>query len=415
MLRKLNFRTIFCLLVLVLPLTLSDVGVWAEEHKTVAEVPREHQLRFAVWNIKRFGRDIRDPKNLEYVAKIIAEYDFVTIIELMDSKIEVSKVGKIIGLKEEGEKSDFMEFLEVLSEKGNYDYRISQHAGYGEWYGFLFKQNKFEVVKPPELYPDATGKKGTFTRDPCWATFRVGNFDFTVIAVHIYFGEHDTLEESKESYRRRRKEIKALAKVYEDIQEWNGQEDDVLLVGDFNMDSVDMSFCDLLNNFDPKVDALFRSEWGDVSNLGRIPKLYDNIFFQSRHLSEYLSDSREVDEFHETYFMGKKSNANWISDHLPVMAVFRTDLRDDDGNAEDNGAGSNSESIDDSSASTESDSQSETDVIVYVTNHGKKYHKDGCSSLQESKNPILLAEAKQDGYTLCKRCARRSRGTDGHQ
>lgn len=405
MLRKSNFKSIFCLFFLVFSFVLSDVDIWTEEHEAVAEVPREDQLRFAVWNIKRFGRDIRDKRNLEYVAKIIAEYDFVTIIELMDSKIKISEEGKIIGLKEDGEESDFMKFLEILSKKGNYDYRISPHAGYGEWYGFLFKREKFEVVKKPQLYPDAKGQKGTFTRDPCWATFRVGRFDFTVIAVHIYFGEHDTLEESKESYKRRRKEIKALAKVYEDIQEWNGQENDVLLVGDFNMDAIDMSFCDLLNKFDPKVDALFRSEWGNVSNLGRIPKLYDNIFFQSRHLREYLSGSSEIDKFHDTYFKGRKKNANWISDHLPVTAVFRTDREDDDDNTENDGAGNNSVLIDNSSASTESDSQSEMNVTVYVTSHGKKYHKDGCDSLRRSKNHILLAEAKQDGYTPCRRCS----------
>lgn len=40
---------------------------------------------------------------------------------------------------------------------------------------------------------------------------------------------------------------------------------------------------------------------------------------------------------------------------------------------------------------------------VYVTRTGKKYHRDGCSSLRKSKIPISLADAKQR-YGPCGRC-----------
>ena len=40
---------------------------------------------------------------------------------------------------------------------------------------------------------------------------------------------------------------------------------------------------------------------------------------------------------------------------------------------------------------------------VYVTRTGKKYHREGCTSLRRSKIPILLAEAKQR-YGPCGRC-----------
>lgn len=41
---------------------------------------------------------------------------------------------------------------------------------------------------------------------------------------------------------------------------------------------------------------------------------------------------------------------------------------------------------------------------VYVTKTGKKYHRDGCSSLSKSKIPITYAEAVAKGYTPCKSC-----------
>ncbi len=44
------------------------------------------------------------------------------------------------------------------------------------------------------------------------------------------------------------------------------------------------------------------------------------------------------------------------------------------------------------------------ETTVYVTQTGKKYHKEGCSSLSESKKPIKLQDAKAEGYTPCSKC-----------
>lgn len=41
---------------------------------------------------------------------------------------------------------------------------------------------------------------------------------------------------------------------------------------------------------------------------------------------------------------------------------------------------------------------------VYVTKTGKKYHRDGCSSLRKSKIPMSLQDAKNAGYTPCEKC-----------
>jgi len=44
------------------------------------------------------------------------------------------------------------------------------------------------------------------------------------------------------------------------------------------------------------------------------------------------------------------------------------------------------------------------DIIVYVTKAGRKYHREDCSYLSDSKIPIRLKEAKQRGYSPCRRC-----------
>ncbi len=43
-------------------------------------------------------------------------------------------------------------------------------------------------------------------------------------------------------------------------------------------------------------------------------------------------------------------------------------------------------------------------TIVYITNTGTKYHRDGCKYLIKSRIPILLSDACDEGYTPCSIC-----------
>lgn len=43
-------------------------------------------------------------------------------------------------------------------------------------------------------------------------------------------------------------------------------------------------------------------------------------------------------------------------------------------------------------------------VGVFITNSGKKYHRDGCRFLSKSKIPTNLSWAESNGYTPCKVC-----------
>lgn len=43
-------------------------------------------------------------------------------------------------------------------------------------------------------------------------------------------------------------------------------------------------------------------------------------------------------------------------------------------------------------------------ITVYKTKTGAKYHLEGCSSLSQSKIPISLNDAKNQGLTPCKNC-----------
>ena len=44
------------------------------------------------------------------------------------------------------------------------------------------------------------------------------------------------------------------------------------------------------------------------------------------------------------------------------------------------------------------------DDTVYITDTGKKFHRDGCRHLEESQHPISRADAKSRGYEPCGTC-----------
>ena len=97
-----------------------------------------------------------------------------------------------------------------------------------------------------------------------------------------------------------------------------------LLVGDFNRAPNDtMAYGNLMAL--PSMTYLFRLP--EKSHI-RDTSLYDNIFFQTDHVTEYLGRSG-IDKFDETDFGNDDTAANLaVSDHRPVWAVFSIDGSD---------------------------------------------------------------------------------------
>ena len=294
MLKKVHFKALFCPFLLVLLITLSGIDIRAAGHEV-------DELKFASWNIRILSDGSRDDTELEKIANILVDYNFIAIVELRDEEV-------------------LKRLQKILTAMGKtYHYDISPQVGRGvkERVAFLYNPTFIEVVQPGELYPDEADGKDDFIRDPYWATFRAGKFDFSVIAVHIIWGKR---------VGDRRTEITALGPVYEHVQKRNGpDEDDILLVGDFNRDPGDMkAFGTLLAM--PSMTSLFqlpqKSHIKDSS-------LYDNILFQTSALTEYTGKCG-IDKFDETDFANDDKAANdAVSDHRPVWATFRINTDDD--------------------------------------------------------------------------------------
>ena len=271
---------------------------------TIASDAKHAELKLAAWNIRIMSNKSRTDAELEAIARTLADYDFIAIVELRDEAV-------------------LKRTQRILLQMGKaYQYQLSPAVGRGakELYAFLYKEDLVSVVSRGELYPDAADGKDDFSRDPYWATFRAGEFDFSVIAVHVIWGD---------SVGPRKAEVKALADVYRYVQEANGTEEDVLLVGDFNRNPNDAESYSRIMVI-PSMIRLF--ELPQKSHI-RDSSLYDNIFFQVDAVTEYL-DRSGIDKFDETDFGNDDKAANLaVSDHRPVWAVFSID-RDDDGSDE---------------------------------------------------------------------------------
>ena len=273
---------------------------------TITSDGEQSELKLAAWNIRIMSDNSRTDAELEAIARTLVDYDFIAIVELRDEVV-------------------LKRTQEILSQMGKaYQYQLSPAVGRGvkERYAFLYREDLVDVVEQGELYPDAADGIDNFSRDPYWATFRAGEFDFSVIAVHVIWG--DTVGP-------RKAEVRALADVYRYVQEANGVEEDVLLVGDFNRNPNDAEAYSPIMAI-PSMTRLF--DLPQKSHI-RDSSLYDNIFFQTDFVTEYLGISG-IDKFDETDFGNDDKAANLaVSDHRPVWAVFGTNLEDDDGSDED--------------------------------------------------------------------------------
>ena len=280
------------------------VNVTPTAPEGLSEAKVKSSLSVAAWNIRILSDNSRNDSELHKIAQTLIDYDFIAISELRDEAV-LKRTQKI------------------LSQMGEmYQYQLSPAVGRGvkERYAFLYKRDLVSVVNQGELYPDAADGKDDFARDPYWATFRAGAFDFSVIVVHVIWG--DTVGP-------RKAEVSALADVYRYVQEANGTEEDVLLVGDFNRNPNDTEAYSRIMAI-PSMVRLF--ELPQKSHV-RDSSLYDNIFFQSDYVTEYLGTSG-IDKFDETDFGNDDQAANLaVSDHRPVWAVFGIEI-DDDGNNE---------------------------------------------------------------------------------
>jgi endonuclease/exonuclease/phosphatase family metal-dependent hydrolase len=257
-------------------------------------------LKLATWNIRIFSNE-RTDEEIRMICRVAKNFDFIAIVELRDETV----LKRLVTM--------------LQAEFGrSYSYELSPYVGSTdedrsrELYAFLYDRTFITVVQSGKLYIDST-----FLRYPYYATFRAGSFDFTAIVTHVIWGTTVTA---------RRKEINRLAYVYQTIQDGDPNENDVLLLGDFNRQPDDDLAWGPLKAISSMVHLFNVPEKSMIWDTN----LYDNILFQSQYTKEYTLDHGII-RFDETDFGNDDEKAcAAVSDHRPAWALFNISGPDDD-------------------------------------------------------------------------------------
>lgn len=288
---------IFIIVVLLLDVITGAYYYKKYNDNTMRSSRDPDSIRIASWNIRIFSNNSRDDTELQQICDVLIDYDFVAILELRDE--EILQRAKAM----------------LLTMGRDYDYQISGQVGRNvkERYAFLYDATIVTVVEPGRIFPDPDD---LFIREPYYATFQSDRFDFTIIATHVIWGNRVA---------NRKAEIKHMAEVFQQIQDMDPSEQDIILVGDFNREPKDTkSFQALLDI--PTMAALFSAP--QKSHI-KDSSLYDNIWLQLDYANEYTGVSG-IDKFDETDFGNDDEAANLaVSDHRPVWAEFHRRFDDD--------------------------------------------------------------------------------------
>ena len=268
----------------------------------IASHSADDTITIASWNLYNLGATT----NVEKRAEVIRRFDIVALQE----------VEKIEGL------DNLLARVEAIS--GNdWEYIPSPRVGQGnaaEYYAFMYRTDRVAYVEEssgvyPEPMPD------DFSREPFFATFRAGEFDFTLITVHITWGKLASL---------RTAECKRLALVWNYVQDLDSTEDDLILLGDFNRDRHTHSAFEPLGEMGVialLTEAGTRTTFGKTTGGGY---WYDNIWIDPRYTqTESTGLVGASTPSSNSYGAACAQLLKGVSDHCPVWAEFRVDTDDD--------------------------------------------------------------------------------------
>jgi deoxyribonuclease-1-like protein len=256
-------------------------------------------IRMASFNIEAFGqKKLENPSVAYTLASIIQKFDVIAIQEIRTT--------------DEYHMPNFLKLVNQPTQASpngrRYDYVIGPRLGNTvakEQYAFVFDTDKI-MIDRQSVYtvgdPD-----NLLHREPHVATFATrvspdAAFTFTLINVHT---DPDVAPA----------ELEALAEAYRAVRRAGRNEDDVIMLGDFNASDVQIKKQSRLGQI-PDLTPLVRNAFSNV----RQNKLLDNIVVHTPSTTEYVGRSGVYDYMRQINL--SMAEAEQVSDHLPVWAEF---------------------------------------------------------------------------------------------
>jgi deoxyribonuclease-1-like protein len=248
-------------------------------------------IKIASFNIQVFGTSkLKKPEVMDVLAKVIRKFDVVAIQEVRSTDDNVLPT-----------------FVNLINAAGaTYDFVIGPRLGRTnskEQYAFVFNAARINVDRA-SVYtvPDPSD---LLHREPLVARFHVRGepaarmFSFSLVNIHTDPDETKT-------------ELNALADVFTSVQNNGSGEDDVILLGDLNVDEFHLGRLGQL----PDIAHAIKG----VKTNTRRTKMYDNIVFNGRATTEFTGRAGVFDLMKE--FSLTEAQALAISDHMPIWAEF---------------------------------------------------------------------------------------------
>lgn len=259
-----------------------------------AELPVQRSgdtIRIGSFNIQVFGNNkLGKPEVVDILARIVRRFDVVAIQEIRARDQDL-----------------IPQFVELINQAGrNYDYVLGDRQGRTnskEQYAFIFDRASVEVDRLQVYSID--DPDDLLHRPPLVAMFRVRGppaseaFTFTLINVHT---DPDEVAQ----------ELEVLDDVYRIVQNDGRNEDDVVMLGDFNA-----SDRELAGLGQARLAALIEG----IPTNTRGTAQYDNILISEAATVEFTGRAGVLDFIREHNL--SLEQALEVSDHLPVWAEFR--------------------------------------------------------------------------------------------
>jgi deoxyribonuclease-1-like protein len=248
-------------------------------------------IAVGTFNIQVLGQSkLEKPKVMNVLAQIARRFDVLAIQELRSKEQDV-----------------IPRFLELINADGSrFDYIVGPRLGRTsskEQYVYLYDAERIEVLPGSVYTADDAGDQ--LHREPLVATFRVRDslspnpFTFTLINIHTDPDETDW-------------ELDALDDVFVAVQRDRIGEDDVILLGDLNVDEYHLGELGRLPGMTWVIKGQPTNTRGTAS--------YDNILFDERRTVEFTGRAGVLN-LQEEYGLSLEEALD-VSDHLPVWAAF---------------------------------------------------------------------------------------------
>ncbi len=279
----------------------------------------DETINIATWNIRHWGQKRRKRCSLHYIAEILNQFDLISVIELRRNVSELKYVLDLLGEYWDVVFSDYITDAGGNKERIAYifDTRAVQFTGMAAETDGPRKKNKTTGVYEPQF---------SWWRKPYLASFKAGHFDFVALSVHIQWG----------TIAGREKELEELAKwVKLYIKDEHHVDRDVILMGDFNIDSFESKLYKAISKYGLQApDAIIQSSFG--SNLAA-NKRYDQILHHPVQTGSVFTDHGGVLDFYKKdhrsmlpyQALSKEDFTYQLSDHLPLWVQIDIDTTDE--------------------------------------------------------------------------------------